>query len=46
MKLIFVGTSHGVPEKDRRCSSYLLEVDGSYYIIDMGTQTIEDLRRR
>jgi len=46
MKLIFVGTSHGVPEKDRRCSSYLLEVGGSYYIIDMGTQTIEDLRRR
>ena len=46
MKLIFVGTSHGVPEKDRRCSSYLLEVGGSYYIIDMGTQTIEDPRRR
>ena len=46
MRLIFIGTSHGVPEAHRRCSSYLLEVGGSYYIIDMGTQTIEDLRRR
>ena len=45
MRLTFIGTSHGVPEPHRRCSSYLLEVNGAYYIIDMGTQTIEDLRR-
>ncbi len=45
MRLTFIGTSHGVPEPHRRCSSYLLETGGKYYIIDMGTQTIEDLRR-
>ena len=36
MRLIMIGTSHGVPEAHRRCSSYLLEVNGSYYIVDMG----------
>ena len=46
MRLIFIGTSHGVPEPHRRCSAYILEVGGSYYLIDMGTQVIEDLRRR
>ena len=46
MKLYFIGTSHGVPEKDRRCSSYIIEIDGSFYLIDMGTQVIEELRRR
>ncbi len=45
MRITFIGTSHGVPEAHRRCSSYLLEINGAYYIIDMGTQTIEDLRR-
>ncbi len=29
MKLLFLGTSHGVPEKERRCSSFLLDVGGS-----------------
>lgn len=46
MRLIFIGTSHGVPEADRRCSSYILETGGNYYLIDMGTQVIEDLRKR
>ena len=46
MKLIFIGTSHGVPEADRRCSSCILEVRGSYYLLDMGTQVAEDLRKR
>lgn len=46
MKLHFIGTSHGVPEPDRRCSSCIVETDGSFYIVDMGTQTIEDLRRK
>lgn len=46
MKLTFIGTSHGVPEHDRRCSSYMLEVKGKYYIFDMGTETIQDLRER
>ena len=46
MKLIFIGTSHGVPEASRRCSSCILEVNGFHYLIDMGTQVVEDLRRR
>ena len=46
MKLIFIGTSHGVPEPNRRCSSCILEVNGSRYLLDMGTQVVEDLRRR
>lgn len=46
MKLFFIGTSHGVPEADRRCSSCILEVNGSCYLLDMGTQVVEDLRKR
>ena len=46
MRLIFNGTSHGVPEPHRRCSSYLLEIAGDWYLIDMGTNVIEDLIRR
>ena len=46
MKLIFIGTSHGVPEADRRCSSYVIEVNGFYYLVDMGTQVVEDLKKR
>ncbi len=46
MKITFIGTSHGVPEPERRCSSAMLEIAGLYYFIDMGTQAIEDLRHR
>ena len=46
LRIIFYGTSHGVPEAHRRCASYILEAGGAYYLIDMGTQTIEELRRR
>ena len=46
MRIILIGTSHGVPEPHRRCSSTLIEIGGAYYIVDMGTQTAEDLRRR
>ena len=46
MRLVMIGTSHGVPERHRRCSSTLIEINGQYYIVDMGTQTVEDLRRR
>ena len=36
MKIIFAGTSHGIPEQDRFCSSTFLAVDGKVYIIDAG----------
>lgn len=43
MRIVFLGTSHGVPEPNRRCSSTVIETGGSYYFVDMGTQAIEDL---
>ncbi len=36
MKLIFLGTGHGVPTADRFCSATLLECGGQYYLIDAG----------
>ena len=36
MKLTFVGTSHGIPEADRFCTSMFLEVGENVYIIDAG----------
>jgi len=46
MKIVFIGTSHGFPEADRRCSCTMLEVSGRYYFIDMGTMASEELIRR
>lgn len=46
MRITFLGTSHGVPEPNRKCSSILLEVGSSRYIIDMGTQAVEQLITR
>ncbi len=45
MKLNFLGTSHGVPSKDRFCQSILLETNGQYYIFDAGAP-ISDLLLR
>ena len=36
MKLYTLGTSHGAAEKGRSCSGSLLEVNGSYYLLDCG----------
>lgn len=44
MKITFFGSSHGVPEKGRRCSCILVEVGENRYFIDMGTNAIEQLR--
>lgn len=46
MKITFIGASHGVPEGDRRCACTMIEVEDRRYFIDMGTQVIEDVRRR
>lgn len=46
MKITFVGSSHGVPEANRKCSSVLIEVDGKSYFIDMGTPGIDFLRTK
>lgn len=36
MKIHFLGTSHGAPEKGRYCTSLVIEVNDSYYVIDFG----------
>lgn len=36
MKITFLGTSHGIAEPDRFCSSALIEVGGNLYMIDAG----------
>lgn len=46
MKITMLGTSHGVPEGDRRCACNLVEIEDRRYFVDMGTQAIEDIRRR
>lgn len=43
MKITFLGSSHGVPEVDRKCTSILIEAGKRRYIIDMGTHTSEAL---
>lgn len=40
MNLTFLGTSHGVPEVNRYCTSYLLEVDDNMYLIDTGAPVV------
>ena len=40
MKLTFFGSSHGVPEPNRRCSCILLEVSDRKYLIDVGTDPV------
>ena len=39
MRIVFFGSSHGVPEPNRKCTSVMVEVDGDHrYIIDMGRE--------
>lgn len=44
MKLYFLGTSHGVPEKDRFCTGTLIEVGEKYYLIDCGFPVINQFK--
>ena len=46
MKITFIGSSHGVPEPDRKCSSIMLETGKNIYFVDMGTPAIDALRKR
>lgn len=46
MKLTFLGTSHGVPEPNRRCTCTMVEVGGRYYFVDMGILVMEELMTR
>lgn len=46
MKLTFLGTGHGVPEPNRRCSCTMVTVGDRVYFVDMGIMAIEELVRR
>lgn len=46
MKLTLLGTGHGIPSADRRCSSAMLEVNDTIYIIDAGTSVFRELLKR
>ncbi len=45
MKIQFLGTAHGVPEPDRRCTSVLLTVGERHYLIDAGAPIADELTR-
>lgn len=45
MKLTFLGTSCGVPQRDRYCSSCMIECGDGTYLIDVGAPVAELLRR-
>ena len=46
MKITFLGTSHGLPQADRYCSSLLLEVGEKAYLIDGGAPVGDILMRK
>ena len=45
MKLTFLGTSHGVPSKNKYCSCCMLEVGQSIYFVDAGAPVVDELLR-
>ena len=46
MKLTFLGTSHGIPEPNRKCSCTMLTVGERIYFVDMGVMAINELINR
>ncbi|MBO7187113.1 MAG: ribonuclease Z [Clostridia bacterium] len=43
MKITFLGTSHGVVEKNRHRSSAMIEVGNAIYLIDAGAPVVDEL---
>lgn len=46
MRIVFLGSSHGYPEPNRKCSSTLVEVGNKKYFIDMGSDSAAGLATR
>ena len=40
MKITFLGTSHGITEKNRFCSSALISAGGKHYLVDAGAPVL------
>lgn len=41
MEILILGSSHGVPEKDRFCSAALITCGGKHYLVDAGAPVAE-----
>lgn len=41
MKIVFLGTGHGVPSAERACSAAMIEVGGAIYYVDAGCAMVE-----
>ena len=41
MKIVFLGTGHGVPSAERACSAAMVESGGAIYYVDAGTALCE-----
>ena len=46
MKITVLGSSHGLPEPNRSCTCFMIEVKGSVYFVDMGKDVMTDLATR
>ncbi len=46
IKVTFIGTSHGIPERDRTTSATMLECGEDVYFIDGGTNIVDAMIRR
>ena len=46
MKITFLGTSHGITEKNQFCSSALISTGGKYYLVDAGAPVLTLLKNQ
>ena len=46
MRITFLGSSHGVPEPNRKCTCIMIETAGRHYFIDMGVMLFDELITR
>ena len=44
MKITFLGTSHGITEKNQFCSSALISTGGKHYLVDAGAPVLTLLK--
>ena len=44
MKITFLGTSHGITEKNQFCSSALVSTGGKHYLVDAGAPVLTLLK--
>ena len=46
MRVIFLGTAHGLPEPNRKFSCIMIEVGENRYFVDMGCNAAEEMATR